>query len=62
MSTGAQERAVAATKLNIQSSRSHAIFIIIAEQSESYYINADGVEDNTIDEVTLAEMKANGDP
>ena len=62
MSTGAQMRAVAATKTNIQSSRSHAIFIIIAEQSESYYINADGVEDNTIDEVTLAEMKANGDP
>eukprot|EP00656_Telonema_subtile_P050471 TRINITY_DN6542_c0_g1_i1.p1 TRINITY_DN6542_c0_g1~~TRINITY_DN6542_c0_g1_i1.p1 ORF type:complete len:842 (-),score=356.70 TRINITY_DN6542_c0_g1_i1:123-2648(-) len=44
MKTGASARTVAATKANTQSSRSHAIFIIIAEQAESFIVGEDGQE------------------
>lgn len=42
--TGAQMRAVGSTKMNEISSRSHAVFIIIAEQSETVYVDERGRE------------------
>mmetsp|Transcript_4805 Transcript_4805/g.17979 ORF Transcript_4805/g.17979 Transcript_4805/m.17979 type:complete len:867 (-) Transcript_4805:1097-3697(-) len=41
---GAQVRASAATRLNQLSSRSHAVFIIICEQSETTIVNENGEE------------------
>ncbi|CAM9553013.1 unnamed protein product [Chrysoparadoxa australica] len=44
MERGGQLRATGATRLNEISSRSHAVFIIIVEQSETYYVNDEGDE------------------
>jgi len=37
MITGAQSRATASTKMNDVSSRSHAVFVIVVEQSLTSY-------------------------
>jgi hypothetical protein len=44
MERGAQIRATGSTRLNELSSRSHAVFIIICEQSETKYIDENGRE------------------
>jgi kinesin family protein 3/17 len=44
MQRGGTVRATGSTKMNEISSRSHAVFIIIAEQSETTYVDASGAE------------------
>lgn len=44
MERGGAMRATGSTKMNEVSSRSHAVFIIIAEQSKTSYVDARGVE------------------
>ena len=44
MQRGGSVRATGSTKMNEISSRSHAVFIIIAEQSETTYVDSSGAE------------------
>lgn len=44
MERGGTERATGETKMNEVSSRSHAVFIVIAEQSETVYVDDNGTE------------------
>lgn len=44
MQRGGSVRATGSTKMNEISSRSHAVFIIIAEQSETTYVDSNGAE------------------
>merc|ERR1719450_1558360 len=44
MERGGAVRATGSTKMNEISSRSHAVFIIIAEQSETIYVDGNGSE------------------
>jgi hypothetical protein len=44
MERGATVRAIGETKMNEASSRSHAVFIVIAEQAEMVYVDDQGVE------------------
>ncbi len=58
MERGAQIRATGATRLNELSSRSHAVFIIICEQSETKYVDENGREVEEEDlEHTNAEVR-----
>eukprot|EP00658_Telonema_sp_P-2_P021573 TRINITY_DN18595_c0_g1_i1.p1 TRINITY_DN18595_c0_g1~~TRINITY_DN18595_c0_g1_i1.p1 ORF type:complete len:824 (-),score=312.43 TRINITY_DN18595_c0_g1_i1:452-2923(-) len=55
LNRGSRLRATASTKMNDVSSRSHAVLILMVEQSEIYYQTADGTEVDT-GECTDAEL------
>ena len=62
MERGGAMRATGSTKMNELSSRSHAVFIIIAEQSETTYVDASGNELAPEDFHELVKMtKTQGD-
>jgi kinesin family protein 3/17 len=44
MERGGAARSTGETKMNEASSRSHAVFIVIAEQSETTYVDESGAE------------------
>ncbi|KAA0173549.1 hypothetical protein FNF27_05044 [Cafeteria roenbergensis] len=61
MERGGAMRATGSTRMNHLSSRSHAVFIIIAEQSETTYLDEDGQELSVEQFHRLVKSRAHGD-
>lgn len=61
MERGGAMRATGSTKMNELSSRSHAVFIIIAEQSETTYLDEAGNEMSMEDFHRLVKSRAHGE-
>jgi len=61
MERGGATRATASTKMNEISSRSHAVFIVIVEQSETTYLDEAGNEMSVEEFHRLVKARAHGD-
>ena len=61
MERGGLMRATGSTRMNELSSRSHAVFIIIAEQSETTYLDESGKEMSPEDFHKLVKSRAHGE-
>jgi hypothetical protein len=61
MERGGATRATASTKMNEISSRSHAVFIVIVEQSETTYLDEHGNEMSVEEFHRLVKSRAHGD-
>lgn len=61
MQRGGEMRATGSTRMNHLSSRSHAVFIIIAEQSETTYVDESGKELTAEQFHHLVKSRAHGD-
>lgn len=60
MEQGASVRATGETRMNETSSRSHAVFIIIVEQSETKYVRDESGAEMSSEEFQLLLTKGNG--